>query len=230
MPRATSAISTSSKRSSISASNASSAARWPKPVSTSCRPAPCSISPAGRNRTFSRTMAERSAAHRADQQRWAQPGSGHDRLVRWFKVGLPSAVGVLIAVLALAPLDKKGDVSFILDKKKVESAPERMRVEAARYTGTDNKGQQFVMVADRAVQPSSETPLVEISGMAARLNQAQGPTLIAADKARYNLDSQQVAIQGPVNLSGADGFRLNTRDVTVDLKQRQLASAGPASG
>ena len=42
---------------------------------------------------------------------------------------------MLIAFLALAPLDKEGDVSFILDKNKVERAAERMRVEAARYTG-----------------------------------------------------------------------------------------------
>ena len=86
------------------------------------------------------------------------------------------------------------------------------------------------MVANRAVQPNSDTPLVDINGMSARLNQAQGPTLIAANKGRYNLDSQQVAIDGPVNLHGSDGFRLNTRDVTVDLKQRKLSSAGPAVG
>jgi lipopolysaccharide export system protein LptC len=175
-------------------------------------------------------MAEVLPRKRTGKQHWAQPGSGHDRLVRWSKILLPSAVGVLIAVLALAPLDKKGDVSFILDKKKVESTPEPMRVEAARYTGTDNKGQQFVMVAKRAVQPNSDTQLVDIDGMFARLTQAQGPLLIAANKGHYNLDSQQVAIDGPVTLTGADGFKLNTRDVTVDLKQRQLASAGPASG
>jgi len=74
-------------------------------------------------------------------------------------------------------------VSFIIDKKKVQNAPERMRVEAARYTGTDDKGQQFVMVANRAVQRSSDTPLVDISGMFARLSQTQGPVLIAANLA-----------------------------------------------
>ena len=167
---------------------------------------------------------------RVVKQRWAEPGSGHDRIVRWSKVILPSAVGVLIAVLALAPLDKKGDVSFILDKKKVENAPERMRVEAARYTGTDNKGQRFVMTASRAIQRNSETPLVDINGMFAQLTQAQGPVLIAANQGRYNLDTQQVAIEGPVKVAGADGFKLNTRDVTVDLKQRQLASHGPVEG
>jgi len=175
-------------------------------------------------------MAEASTRERIVKQRWAEPGSGHDRVVRWTKIALPSAVGVLIAVLALAPLDKKGDVSFILDKKKVDSAPERMRVEQARYTGTDDKGQQFIMTANRAIQRSSDNPLVDVRGMFARLNQQQGPVLIAADKGRYNIDTQQVAIDGPVKVAGTEGFRLSTSNVRVDLKQRKLASQGPAEG
>src|SRR5947209_14281896 len=175
-------------------------------------------------------MANGASRQRATNHRWAQPGSAHDRLIKWTKIALPSAAGVLLVVLALAPLDKKGDVSFILDKKKVETAPESMRVEAARYTGTDDKGQLFEIIANRAIQPSSNTPLVDINGMFARLNQQQGPVLIAAEQGRYNLDTQQVAIIGPVRVAGADGFRLLTNDVTVDLKQRQLASHGPAQG
>jgi lipopolysaccharide export system protein LptC len=167
---------------------------------------------------------------RTAPQRWATPNSGHDRIVRWAKIGLPSAVGVLLAILFLAPLDRKGDVSFILDKKKVDSAPERMRVESARYSGTDNKGQMFEMIASRAIQPSSDTPIVDINGMLARLEQRQGPVTIAASKGRYNVDTQQVAIDGPVSVRGSDGFTLNTRDVTVDLKARELASQGPAQG
>jgi lipopolysaccharide export system protein LptC len=166
----------------------------------------------------------------SNKPRWAEPGSGHDKIVRWTKIALPSAVGILIAVLALAPLERKGDVSFILDKKKVQTAPERMRVEAAHYTGTDNKGQQFEMVANRAIQRTSDTPLVDIRGMSARLNQAQGPVVIVADKGRYNLDTQRVAIDGPVKVAGTDGFRLNTSNVLVDLNDRQLASQGPADG
>ena len=175
-------------------------------------------------------MAEADTSGRDVKQRWAEPGSGHDRIVRWTKIALPSAVGVLIAVLALAPLDRKGDVSFILDKKKVQSAPERMRVEAARYTGTDDKGRQFVMVANRAIQRSSDTPLVDIRGMLARLNLDQGPMIIAANQGRYNIDTQRVAIDGPVKVAGANGFKLNTSNVIVDLKERQLASQGPAEG
>jgi lipopolysaccharide export system protein LptC len=175
-------------------------------------------------------MADVAPRQPAKSQRWALPGSGHDRLVRLSKIALPSAVGVLIAVLALAPLDKHGDVSFILDKKKVESAQERMRLETAHYVGTDDKGQKFQITANRAIQRSSNVPLVDIQGVLARLGLANGPVTIAADAGQYDLDKQQVAIPGTVKVTGPDGYRLGTRAVNVDLKQHRLASTGPVAG
>jgi lipopolysaccharide export system protein LptC len=175
-------------------------------------------------------VADSGIRRSAGKDRWAVPGSAHDRLVRWAKILLPSAVGALIAILAVAPLGKKSDVSFILDKKKVENAPEQLRVEQARYIGTDDKGQQFTIVANRAIQPSSDVPVVDIRGMFARLNLQQGPLLVVANQGRYNLDTQKVNVDGPVKVTGGDGYRLATRDVAVDLKHRHLASAGPVSG
>jgi lipopolysaccharide export system protein LptC len=164
------------------------------------------------------------------KQTWATPGSAHDRLIQWSKVLLPSAVGVLVVVLAFAPLEKKGDVSFILDKKKVESAQERMRTEQARYVGSDNKGQQFVVIANNALQRSSDVPIVDIRGMHAQIAQPQGPLNVTANQARYNLDTQRMAIDGPVQVAGGDGYHLATSNVLVDLKEQQLASQGPVAG
>lgn len=175
-------------------------------------------------------MADPAIRGGSGKNRWAVPGSAHDRLVRWAKILLPSAVGAVIAILAVAPLGKKNDVSFILDKKKVQNAPEQLRVEQARYVGTDDKGQQFTMLANRAIQRSSDVPVVDIMGIFARLNLQQGPLLVAANQGRYNLDTQKVNVDGPVRVVGGDGYRLATRDVTVDLKHRQLASAGPVAG
>jgi lipopolysaccharide export system protein LptC len=175
-------------------------------------------------------MSEAATRERAFRQLWAVPGSSHDRLVRFAKVALPSAVGALIAILAFAPLDKEGDASFILDKKKVDNAPERMRVQAARYVGEDNRGQKFSIEAASAIQRSSDVPVVDISGMMARLGLAKGPLIIMANLAQYDLDAQKIAIRGPVRVIGPDGYRLETRDVLVDLKQRRLASSGPVSG
>jgi hypothetical protein len=35
-------------------------------------------------------MAEIAQSQRAGKQRWAEPGSAHDRLVKWTKVILPA--------------------------------------------------------------------------------------------------------------------------------------------
>lgn len=175
-------------------------------------------------------MSEAAFRDRAVKQRWAIPGGTHDRLVRFAKIALPSAVGVLFAFLAMAPLENEGDVSFILDKNQVDNAPERMRVEAARYVGEDNDGQKFEIVARTAVQRSSDEPIVDIQGMLARLQLAQGPLTIAADRARYNIDEQKVAVAGPVRVAGPDGYRLLTSDVVVDLKEQQVRSEGAVTG
>ena len=175
-------------------------------------------------------MSDLANQERATKQRWAIPGSSHDRVVRFAKIALPSAVGVVIAFLAMAPLDKSGDVSFILDKNQVENAPERMRVEQARYVGEDNRGQKFQIVANRALQRSSEQPVVDIWGMLAKFGLAQGPVTVAANKGRYNIDEQKVDVQGPVRVAGPEGEQLLTRDVTVDLKQNTMTSQGRVTG
>lgn len=175
-------------------------------------------------------MSDLASRERETKQRWAVPGSSHDRLIRFAKIALPSAVGAAIAFLALAPLDRSGDVSFILDKNKVENAPERMRVEQARYTGEDNRGQSFQIVANRALQRTSEQPIVDIWGMLARLVLKSGPVTVVANQGQYNIDQQRVSVPGPVRVAGPEGQHLLTRNVTVDLKQSHLTSNGGATG
>ena len=175
-------------------------------------------------------MSELANQERATKQRWAVPGSSHDRLVRFAKIALPSAVGVVIAFLAMAPLENRGDVSFILDKNEVENVPERMRVEQARYTGEDNRGQKFQITAERALQRTSEQPIVDIWGMLARFGLSQGPVTVAANQGQYNLDEQKVAVPGPVRVNGPEGEQLVTRNVTVDLKKNTMTSEGGVAG
>lgn len=175
-------------------------------------------------------LREGRGRERGARQRWAVPGSSHDRVVRFAKIALPTGVGMLIAFLALAPLDRGSDVSFILDKTKVDNAPERMRVEAARYVGEDNGGRKFEVTAKSALQRSSDVPTVDISGMVARLGLERGPVTIAASTGRYDLESQQVNVKGPVRVAGPDGYRLTTSDVLLDLKARQVRSDGAVRG
>ncbi len=175
-------------------------------------------------------MSEAAVRTRDVKRHWAEPGGRHDRVVRLAKFGLPLLGLGLVALLAIAPFDKRDDVSFILDKKGVDKATERMRIEQARYSGEDNKGNKFVITADRAIQQRSDVPVVMIEGMKAELGLRQGAMQIVADRGSYDLDTQQVRVSGPVRVAGADGYRLATSNVAVDMKQRQLASKGRVSG
>jgi lipopolysaccharide export system protein LptC len=44
------------------------------------------------------------------------------------------------------------------------------------------------------------------------------------------MDKEAVTVEGPVTYQSADGYRLITRDVNVDLKTRTMASEGAVEG
>ncbi|WP_254606647.1 LPS export ABC transporter periplasmic protein LptC [Sphingomonas bacterium] len=167
---------------------------------------------------------------RTARQRWALPGGSHDRIVTLLRIVLPAGIGVLAAFLVMAPLSGGGDVSFVLDKNKVEVAHERLRIQAARYRGQDGKGQPFTLDAGSAVQKSSTEPIVQIRTLAATLRLADGPATIRANRGRYDMGGDKVAIVGPVRVDGPHGYRLDTHDATLDLKTRRMASGGAAGG
>ncbi|MBS0478293.1 MAG: LPS export ABC transporter periplasmic protein LptC, partial [Proteobacteria bacterium] len=107
-------------------------------------------------------MSDIAARIRSERQHWAAPGSAHDHLVAVLRVVLPSAVGVVAALMVFLPLTSGGDVSFVLDKNKVEVSKERLKVQSATYRGQDNKGQPFVLTAESALQKSAAEPMVDM--------------------------------------------------------------------
>ena len=167
---------------------------------------------------------------RTARQRRAAPGGGHDRVVTLLNTGLPVAIGVLAAFLILAPLTAGSEVSFVLDKHKVEVAKERMRLQAATYRGQDDKGQAFALNAGAAVQQSSSVPIVQINGMSADLTLDDGPATLRADKGRYDLNTEQMKVDGPIAFRGPNGYRLDTSDATIDLKSKTMRSEGKVTG
>jgi len=175
-------------------------------------------------------MATVAKNERDGRQRWASPASGHDRRVRWALIVLPSAIGALAAVLVIAPMLSRDEISFTLAKDKVEKAPERMRVSKAEYRGEDNKGRPFVLSAGGAVQATSATPIVTLNDLAAQIVLDGGPTSLAAPKADYDMDNERIEVPGAVTLRSSDGYTLNTGNVGIDLKTRQMASNAPVTG
>jgi lipopolysaccharide export system protein LptC len=177
-----------------------------------------------------RSLSEIAQRLQSQRRAWAHPGSAHDRIVRVLLWVLPAGIGVLAAFLVLMPLFGSGEVSFLLDKNKVEVAKERLRVEAAEYRGEDARGRPFRIQAGSAIQKSSAEPIVQLSTLSAQIQLEEGPAKIDASKGRYNMDNRQLAIDGPISFRTADGYVLDTHDATVDLRTRRMQSGGAVSG
>ena len=175
-------------------------------------------------------MSELAERERVQKRGWAAPGASHDRVIRVLKLALPALIGVVLAFLAFSPLEDKQEISFLLDKNKVDTAEERLKVTAAQYRGQDNDGRPFVLSARSALQATSADPVVEIRDMSARILLDDGPAQLRAGRARYNMESDQVDVLGPILLSAAGGYTMRTHDVNVDLRARTLSSRGAVEG
>ena len=175
-------------------------------------------------------MSELAERERLVKRGWAAPGGFHDHLIRGLKIAMPALIGAVLALLAFAPLEEKQEVSFVLDKTKVDQAEERMRLQSAQYRGQDSLGRPFILTARQALQESSAVPVVQIRDMSAQIQLESGPARLRALNARYDMDSDQVDVFGPINLTASDGYRLATSNVRVDLRQQTLASRGSVEG
>ena len=175
-------------------------------------------------------MSDAAIRSRDSRLVWARPGSPHDRVIRWAKLVLPSLIGALAAVLVIAPLAKRSEISFLLAKDKVDIASERMRVSEALYRGEDAKGHPFSLHAGGAVQKSSTVPVVEMQGLSARITLDDGPAVLRTGSADYNMDNETVRVPGALLFESAGGYRMTTRGVGLDLKARRLVSDGAVEG
>jgi lipopolysaccharide export system protein LptC len=164
---------------------------------------------------------------RDKRQHFAAPGGFHDRLIAFLARALPAAIGVVAAVMILAPLSPHGEISFLLDRNKVAVTPERIHVDKAMYRGEDNRGRPFTMTAGSAVQPSPASPIMRLTDLAAQIALTDGPARLTAPGGTYNLDTSQIMIPGQVDFAAADGYRMVTSNVRIGLKTRQMTGGGP---
>ncbi|WP_299308624.1 LPS export ABC transporter periplasmic protein LptC [uncultured Croceicoccus sp.] len=160
----------------------------------------------------------------------ARPGGGHDRLIRVLLFALPIAIGVVAALMVLAPLAPRSEISFLLDRNKVALTDNRMAVERAMYRGADDKGRPFSINAGEAVQRTEAIREVELDSLIARILLNEGPAQLTASRGLYDFGDERIDVGGVVNFTAADGYRLMARNVSIDLASQSLVGEGRIEG
>ncbi|VWX53849.1 LPS export ABC transporter periplasmic protein LptC [Novosphingobium sp. 9U] len=175
-------------------------------------------------------MSLQATQVRNRRRQFAAPGGSHDRMVGFLGKALPAGIGLMAAVMILVPLSPRGEISFLLDRNKVAITNERVQVADAAYKGADNKGRPFVLTAGSAVQQTAAVPVVRLNDLIARLKLNDGPAEIRAPTGAYNYNTEKIAVDGPVDFTAADGYRMQTNNVAVDIKSQNAVGAGGVSG
>jgi len=175
-------------------------------------------------------MSQQADQIRDRRRAFAAPGSPLDKAIRVLAVALPALVGAVAATMLIAPLSPRGEVSFLLDRNKVEIAADRLRVDNAMYRGRDNHGRPFSLTAGEAVQRSASVPVVQLADLTARMQLAEGPAVLLAPAGRYDIQKQLVAVDGVVRFAASDGYRMTVSNVSIDLPSRIVTGAGGVRG
>lgn len=169
-------------------------------------------------------------AQRRGRQRQAAPGGFHDRLIKVLAVALPMATGIVVAFLVITPFSPRDEVSFLLDRDKVEQIDERLRIDNATYRGSDKLGRPFSLTAEEAVQQSSAEGIVRLDEVIARILLQDGPAQLRAEGGAYAIEDEMLEVSGPVMLRATDGYNLVARGVSVDLREQLLIGENGVSG
>lgn len=175
-------------------------------------------------------MSVEATIVRHKRREQAAPGGSHDRLIHFLLVALPVCIGVLVALMVLAPVASQGEVSFLLDRNQVELTENRMMVDNAMYRGADNRGRPFSVQAGSALQRTKERGLVEMNDLTARMLLNEGPAVLTAQNGTYDLDADSVRFPGAVNFTAADGYRMIARNVSVLLADKKIMGDGRVNG
>lgn len=164
------------------------------------------------------------------RRQFAAPGGSHDRMVGFLSKVLPAGIGLMAAVMIIVPLSPRGEISFLLDRNKVAVTNERVKVDDAAYRGADAKNRPFLVTAGSAVQRTAAVPVVQMNDLIARLSMTEGPAEIRAPSGIYDYNAEKLAVNGPVNFTAADGYRMQTRNVAIDINARTAVGSGGVSG
>ena len=167
----------------------------------------------------------RPAGLRAAQFRRA---ARHTLLVRVLRWAVPLAGGVLAAgfVLWLIYAPRLGDIS--IDPGRVAVSGSTITMESPRLTGFSGDRKPYLVTAERAEQDIVQPNLVELTGLAARLNmEGEGWAELSAGSGRFDSGAQTLSLQQAVNVTSNTGYSARLSSAEIDMEEGDIVSDEP---
>jgi lipopolysaccharide export system protein LptC len=133
---------------------------------------------------------------------------------------LPLAAGLLIAAVVAYSLVPRQSERLRLQTQAVGTINNDLTMTRPKLTGTDKKGNPFVITADAAVQDPSNVRRATLKSVEADLTLDKHRWLNAtAVHGFIDMDKGALALDGGIAVYSDDGYELHTARADVDLKR-----------
>jgi len=175
-------------------------------------------------------------------------GSDGDRLSRFFaarprlegrvghggrilRIVVPTGVGLLLLLVVAWPMINRESSSITLTYSELRTGGEQIRMENARYTGTDLRDRPFAVSAKLAVQEGVNADRVLLTGVHAEMEAGEDDLLtVTAGEGVFQRSSDSLVLDGGINLTSESGYMLSVEQAEVNLGTGIAEGRSPVSG
>lgn len=182
--------------------------------------------------TLSQTYASQIPKRRTSRRQARQ----HSEQVRIARFVLPIFVVGIIGAYLVFSSPRMVDINFERQFSNLDVATEDLRMENPRFTGEDERGRPYEVVAGAATQDPLNPQLVVLENpeaLRSAVMDAGSQVRVTANAGLYRMDDRAIDLSQNVELGqtiGESEFILRTEAATVALDDRTVTSKGEVFG
>jgi lipopolysaccharide export system protein LptC len=172
-------------------------------------------------------MVERATTLKARRRDWSARPRGtmldaerYTRFVTLMKRALPIAALVLLAAVAVYVFQPRQQDRMAMTFERVGEVANDLAMVKPRLSGSDAKGNPFVVTADRAVQDSRNSRRARLENVDADMTLDKERWLNAtAASGLFDADARTLVLDGGISVFSDNGYELHTKSAHFDLKK-----------
>ncbi len=155
----------------------------------------------------------------------------YTRFVAFMKRTLPLAAAVIVAAVVAYSVVPRHPEGVSLGYQRMGKLRNDLAMLKPRLTGTDSKGNPFVITADAAIQDPVNRHRATLKQVEADLQLDKQQWLNASAKAGFfDMDAGTLKLNGDIAVYTDSGYELHTQSADVDLKKNIFQGTDAVTG
>jgi lipopolysaccharide export system protein LptC len=186
-------------------------------------------------------MPQRASTLKPRRRDWSARPRGtmldaerYTRFVTLMKRALPIAALVLLAAVAVYVFQPRQQDRVAMTFERVGEVANDLAMTKPRLSGTDAKGNPFVVTAERAVQLGHNSRRARLESVDADITLDKERWLnVTANNGIFDANARTLVLDGGISVFSDDGYELHTRSAHFDLKkgfahgEKKVTGQGP---